>query len=160
MGQIITYDGLKEIRQKYDRIAFCSGCYDVMQSGHVVFFQQCREFADALVVGVGRDSVIRKLKGPKRPINPENNRLYLVAALQDVDYAILNDEDMIMPGKIDYFSIIKQLRPNVLVLNDDDSAVAEKRDLCDKLGIELKLVSRTVPEYLTATSSTEIIEKS
>lgn len=156
---IIEMKDLKKIRKKYEKIAFCTGCYDVLQSGHAVFFKQCKEFADILVVGVGTDKIIKRLKGPDRPINPENNRLYLVAAMQDVDYVILNDKEMMMPGKIDFYNVIKELRPDVFVLNDDDSAIKEKKELCDRLSIELKLVSRIIPDFLKATSSSEIINK-
>ena len=74
------------------------------------------------MVGVGRDEVISKIKGPGRPVNPENNRLYLVAAMQDVDYAVLNDKD-IFGEKIDFKRIIEQLRPDVFIVNDDDSGI-------------------------------------
>jgi len=89
-SKVLTHNHLKHIRNKYSdkKIVFCTGCYDILQSGHAVFFSQCKELGDILLVGVGRDIVISKLKGPGRPINPENNRMYLVAALQEVDYAI------------------------------------------------------------------------
>src|SRR4030042_3407719 len=103
-------------KNKSRRIVFCTGCYDILQSGHAVFFNQCRQFGDILVVGVGRDEVISRLKGPGRPVNPENNRLYLVAAMQDVDYAVLNDEQL-SEGKIDFQEIIQMLRPDIFILN-------------------------------------------
>lgn len=140
------------------KIVFCTGCYDILQSGHAVFFNQCREFGDILVVGVGRDRVISQLKGPGRPVNPENNRLYLIAALQDVDYAVLNDTK-ILPGKIDFKNILEELKPDVFVLNDDDSGVKAKKAICDKLGITIAFVKRVVPEELEATSTTRIIDK-
>lgn len=156
---IITYSDLKQIRKKHSKIAFCSGCYDILHSGHVVFFRQCKEFTDTLVVSIGRDSVIKRLKGDNRPINPENNRAYLLSQLRDVDYVILGDEEVIMPGKLDFINILKQLRPDYFILNEDDSAIEIKKKLCDELGIELKLVPRTVPDNLKKTSSTEIIDK-
>lgn len=161
-NKILKIRDLKKISDKLKKqkkkIVFCSGCYDVLHSGHIVFFEQCRKFGDILVVSVGRDEPIKKQKGPGRPVNPENNRLFLVASLGCVDYAILGEKNM-LPGKIDFYNIIKNLRPDVFVLNDNDSAIKEKRELCNKLNIELKLVKRTVPKFLKAVSSTEIIEK-
>lgn len=141
-----------------DKIVFCTGCFDIIQSGHAVFFSQCRQFGSILVVGVGRDSTLRALKGPDRPINPEANRVHLVAAMQDVDYAVLNDEKII-EGKIDFKDVLTALRPDVFVLNDDDSSIPEKQKLCDELGIELAFVERTVPPALQPTSTTNIINK-
>jgi len=159
-SKVLLEKDLALLRKKYEtkKIIFCTGCYDILQSGHAVFFSQCKEFGDILVVGVGRDSVIAKLKGPGRPVNPENNRLYLVAAMHDVDYALLNTEE-IAPGKIDYGPIIEKLCPDIFVLNDDDSAIEEKQNLCNRNGVAIRFVSRVVPPGLHPTSTTNIIDK-
>jgi len=163
-SKVLQENQLESIRAKYlgankKNIVFCTGCYDILQSGHAVFFNQCKELGDILVVGVGSDYVISKLKGPTRPVNPENNRLYLVAALQDVDYAILNGNELKQPGKIDFENVLSKLRPDIFVLNDDDSAVKEKKEICDKYKVEIAFVSRVVPPELFATSTTDIINK-
>ena len=158
--KVITADRLAELRSvnKNKKIVFCSGCYDILQSGHAVFFSQCRQYGDILIVGVGRDEIITKLKGPGRPVNPENNRLYLVAAMQDVDYAVLNDSSLSV-GKIDFQGIMQQLRPDVFILNKDDSGLNEKKDLCEKIGVKMEFVNRIVPPELDPTSTTRIIDK-
>ena len=158
--KVLLEENLENTRKRFHdkKIVFCSGCYDILQSGHAVFFNQCKAFGDILIVGVGRDSVIEKLKGPSRPVNPENNRLYLVAAMHDVDYAVLNGPE-IREGKIDFGSIVEKLKPDYFVLNDDDSAIKEKTALCDSVGTEIKYVSRVVPPELEATSTTRIIDK-
>ena len=158
--KIIQAEQLSRIREKNRsrKIVYCTGCYDILQSGHAVFFNQCKQFGDILVVGVGRDEVISKIKGPGRPVNPENNRLYLVAAMQDVDYAVLNDKD-IFGEKIDFKRIIEQLRPDVFIVNDDDSGIEEKRRICSATGTQIGLVKRIVPPELEATSTTRIIDK-
>jgi cytidyltransferase-like protein len=158
--KILTENKLKEVRKNHvgKKIAFCTGCYDILQSGHAVFFSQCKELADILVVGVGRDIVITALKGSGRPINPENNRLYLVAAMSEVDYAVLNNKE-INQGKIDFESIIEKLRPDIFILNSDDSGLSTKQELCSRYGIEIKFVSRIVPEELEPTSTSRIIDK-
>ena len=140
------------------KIVFCTGCYDILQSGHAVFFNQCKQYGDLLVVGVGQDHVITELKGPGRPVNPQNNRVHLVAAFQDVDYTTLND-DNITPGKIDFKEVLEKLRPDVFILNNDDSGMEEKKQLCDRLEIKMEFVQRIVPKVLEATSTTRIIDK-
>ena len=159
-NKVVTAEQLGALRKKHHdkTIIFCSGCYDILQSGHAVFFNQCQQFGDLLVVGVGRDQTLEVLKGPGRPVNPENNRLYLVAALQDVDYAVLNDYE-IGEGKIDFREVLTHLRPDVFVLNRDDSAITEKQTLCDTVGTRIAYVNREVPEELSPTSTTKIINK-
>jgi cytidyltransferase-like protein len=159
-SKVIEAEHLNFLRKENSdkKIVFCTGCYDILQSGHAVFFSQCKELGDILIVGVGRDSVISRLKGPSRPVNPENNRVYLVAAMHEVDYAVLNDHE-IVGGKIDFKNIVEQLKPDYFVLNDDDSGIAEKKALCDANGVEIKFVSRVVPKELEATSTSRIIDK-
>jgi len=159
-AKVLIESSLQIIRKKYSnkKIVFCTGCYDILQSGHAVFFNQCRELGDILVVGVGRDSTIAQLKGPGRPINPENNRLYLVAAMHDVDFAVLNDDKMV-EGKIDFEGIVSKLRPDVFILNDDDGGIEFKKKLCARYGIQIEFVKRIVPEVLVPTSTSRIIDK-
>jgi cytidyltransferase-like protein len=159
-AKVISENQLWNLREanRDKKIVFCTGCFDILQSGHAFFFNQCKAFGDLLIVGVGRDEVILKLKGPGRPVNPENNRMYLVAAMHDVDFTVLNDNE-IVGGKIDFKGILEMLRPDIFVLNDDDAGVEEKSQICKKIGTEIKFVSRIVPPELEATSTTRIIDK-
>ena len=159
-AKVLNNTQLQEIRKKHrgDKIVFATGCYDILQSGHAVFFNQCKSYGDILVVGVGKDETLRQLKGPGRPVNPENNRVYLVAAMEDVSYAVLNDDE-IGEGKIDFKQVLTDLRPDIFILNDDDSSVEPKQKLCNQLGIKIEFVSREVPEELLPTSTSNIINK-
>lgn len=159
-AKVLKNSQLQEIREQHasDKIVFATGCYDILQSGHAVFFNQCKSYGDILVVGVGKDETLRQLKGPGRPVNPGNNRVYLVAAMEDVDYAVLNDDE-IGEGKIDFKQVLTDLRPDIFILNDDDSSVEPKQKLCDQLGIKIEFVSREVPEELLPTSTSNIINK-
>jgi D-glycero-alpha-D-manno-heptose-7-phosphate kinase len=159
-AKVLKFHQLAEVRNKNHEktIVFATGCYDILQSGHAVFFNQCKSYGDILVVGVGKDETLRQLKGPGRPVNPENNRLYLVAAMEDVTYAVLND-NQIGEGKIDFKEVLTALKPNIFILNDDDSSVGPKQQLCDALGVKIEFVKREVPEELLPTSTTNIINK-
>jgi cytidyltransferase-like protein len=159
-NKILLSENLSSLRKNNPgkKIVFCTGCYDILQSGHAVFFNQCKQYGDLLIVGIGRDEVIEKLKGPGRPVNPQNNRLYLVAALQDVDFAVLNG-DQIEDGKIDFRNTLEKLKPDIFIVNDDDSAITFKENLCKQLGIKMELVSRFVPGELQPTSTSQIIDK-
>lgn len=150
-------------------IVFATGCFDVAQPGHPLFAEQVRSVGDnvnkisgnkngevIVVIGVGRDSTLSALK-KGRPIVPENNRTYLVASYKDVDYVIL-DNIKISEGKIDFEKTLQVLQPDIFVLNDDDSGKVHKKKLCKSLGIIFKTVKRETPEFISDTSSTEIIE--
>jgi D-beta-D-heptose 7-phosphate kinase/D-beta-D-heptose 1-phosphate adenosyltransferase len=159
--KIVSLKDLVGIREdnKDKKIGICSGCFDVFHSGHAVFFEQCKELVDVLIVVVGSDSAIKMQKGAGRPVNEQNNRVYLTASICNVDYAMIGCEGKEMRhGKIDYYEIVKNLKPDILILNNDDSAIKEKQELCKEFGIGIKLVKRIVPEFLKSVSSTKIIE--
>ena len=67
-AKVLKYHQLAEVRNKNREktIVFATGCYDILQSGHAVFFNQCKSYGDILVVGVGKDETLRQLKGPGR----------------------------------------------------------------------------------------------
>ncbi|MDP2938324.1 MAG: D-glycero-beta-D-manno-heptose 1-phosphate adenylyltransferase, partial [Candidatus Omnitrophota bacterium] len=114
--KIISLSGLKRIltrlRKKRKRIVFTNGCFDLLHFGHVDYLQEAKKKGDILVVAVNSDASIRKIKGKKRPIINEKNRLSVVAALQSVDYVVLFKEDT--PLKV-----IKTLKPDILVKGAD-----------------------------------------
>lgn len=158
--KVITQNQLRALRKEHQnkKIVFCTGCYDILQSGHAVFFNQCKSYGDILIVGVGKDETLRQLKGPGRPVNPENNRVYLIAAMEDVNYTVLNDNE-IGEGKIDFKNALTELRPDIFIVNDDDSSIEPKKKLCDELNIKIEFVTREVPQELVPTSTSNIINK-
>ena len=93
-------------------VVFTNGVFDILHAGHVEFLRQAKALGDVLVVGVNSDRSARKLKGAGRPINGEDNRLALVAALDAVDHAVLFDDDT--PA-----GLIRALRPHIHVKGGD-----------------------------------------
>jgi len=156
--KIILPSALARLRERHpgQRIAFCSGCFDIVHSGHPVFFDQCRAYADLLVVGVGDDATVRALKGESRPVNPAANRLFLVAAFGAVDYVLLNGD--VGDDTIDFREAFQLLRPDVLIVDDEDTAIDAKTALCHEVGVELISVPRDLPPQLVPTSTSQIIE--
>lgn len=90
------------------RIVFTNGCFDLLHLGHVKYFQFARKQGDLLVVGVNTDDGIRRLKGPKRPIMNEADRLGVLEELESIDYLIQFDDDTPL-------RLIERIRPDVLV---------------------------------------------
>ncbi len=93
-------------------MVFTNGCFDLLHYGHVKYLEDAKAKGDILVVGVNSDSSVRKIKGKKRPVVGEKDRIRIIAALESVDYVILFKEDT--PLKL-----IQALKPNVLVKGAD-----------------------------------------
>src|SRR4026208_1848072 len=74
------------------RIVLANGCFDVLHVGHVRYLAGARELGDVLVVGVNSDVQVERLKGPGRPVLPENERAEIIAALESVTYVTIFDE--------------------------------------------------------------------
>ena len=103
---------IKGLKAKGKRIVFTNGCFDLLHIGHIRYLEEAKTLGDVLVVGVNSDSSVRKLKGPKRPILPEEERTETLSGLGCVDYITLFDE-------IDPLKLITSLQPNVLVKGGD-----------------------------------------
>ena len=73
-------------------VVFANGCFDLLHVGHVRYLQSARQLGDALVVGLNSDESVRQLKGPQRPLMPEDERAEILGALACVDYVVLFQE--------------------------------------------------------------------
>jgi D-beta-D-heptose 7-phosphate kinase/D-beta-D-heptose 1-phosphate adenosyltransferase len=103
---------LNTARAAGKRIVFTNGCFDLIHLGHVKYFQFAKRQGDLLVVGVNTDAGIQRLKGPKRPIIAEVDRMGVLEELESIDYLVPFDEDT--PIKL-----IEAIRPDVLVKGAD-----------------------------------------
>ena len=100
------------LRAQGRTIVVTNGVFDLLHPGHVRYLQQARALGDGLIVGVNSDRSVRAIKGPSRPITPEDERAELVAALVCVDAAVIFDEDT-------PWQLIAALQPDVLVKGAD-----------------------------------------
>ena len=91
-----------------------NGCFDILHIGHVRYLQSARRLGDLLVVGINCDDSVRRLKGPERPIVPENERAEILAALECVDYLTIFTEDTPI-------ELIKAMKPTIHVKGGDYS---------------------------------------
>ena len=96
-NKILTWpqleDYLKEQRAQGKSIAFTNGCFDILHAGHVSILEFSKEQADILVLGINSDASVKRLKGPSRPINNEQDRALVCASLQAVDAVAIFDQD-------------------------------------------------------------------
>jgi rfaE bifunctional protein nucleotidyltransferase chain/domain len=98
------------------KIVFTNGCFDILHRGHVEYLTKARDLGNVLVVGLNTDaSVKRQNKSPERPINKQETRAIILAALECVDYVVLFDEDTPL-------ELIKLIQPDILVKGSDYDA--------------------------------------
>lgn len=97
MPFIASFHELKDIvareKKKGKRIVTTNGCFDLLHLGHVRYLQEAKNLGDILIVGINSDDSVRRLKGKDRPLNSEQDRAELVAALRCVDYTFIFPED-------------------------------------------------------------------
>jgi len=103
---------LRDRRDRGERVVFTNGCFDLLHPGHIRYLCEAARLGDLLVVGLNSDRSVRTLKGPERPLVPQEERAEMLAALEAVDYVCVFDEDT--PREL-----ILQLRPDVLVKGGD-----------------------------------------
>lgn len=103
---------LNNYRLQKKKIVFTNGCFDLLHVGHVRYLKQARSLGDILIVGVNTDSSVRKLKGPERPIQNENDRAEILVSLKYVDHTILFSEETPL-------NLIQAVKPDFLVKGGD-----------------------------------------
>jgi D-beta-D-heptose 7-phosphate kinase / D-beta-D-heptose 1-phosphate adenosyltransferase len=112
VGVEVLLRELEPRRRLGQKIVFTNGCFDVLHAGHVQYLNEARGQGDVLVVGLNSDASVRGLKGASRPVQPQNARSVVLAALQAVDYVTIFDDAT--PLKL-----IEAIRPDVLVKGAD-----------------------------------------
>jgi cytidyltransferase-like protein len=130
---------------------FVSGCYDMLHSGHVAFFEEAASYGD-LYVGIGSDKTIFRLKA-REPFNNENERLYMVKSLKMVKDAWINSGN----GFIDFLPELQKLQPDIFFVNNDGHSNL-KEQLCKDLGIEY-VVNNRIPHGNLPVRSTTMLHK-
>jgi D-beta-D-heptose 7-phosphate kinase/D-beta-D-heptose 1-phosphate adenosyltransferase len=135
-------------RPRSERVVFTNGCFDVLHRGHVEYLESARRLGDLLVVGLNTDDSVRRLKGPSRPVNPEDDRAYVLAGLAAVDYVTFFAEDT--PR-----DLIVALLPDVLVKGGD----YRKEDIVGGAEVEAAGGEVVVAPLVPGRSTTAILQR-
>ncbi len=101
-----------ELKKQNKKIITTNGCFDILHAGHVRYLGQAKALGDILIICMNSDSSVKRLKGPTRPINSEEDRAEVLAGLKAVDYVVLFEEDT----PID---ILDKLHPDIHVKGGD-----------------------------------------
>ncbi|MBL7206836.1 MAG: adenylyltransferase/cytidyltransferase family protein [Candidatus Aenigmarchaeota archaeon] len=152
MKKIKTLDQLEKIvgilKNEGKTIVTTNGVFDILHVGHVRYLQEAKSTGDVLIVGLNSDESVKKIKGPKRPIVPEEERLEMLTALDCVDYVFTFSETT--PHT--YLEVIK---PHIHVKGGDytPERVIE-RTLLEKINAKLYLANN-----IQNKSTTNIVKK-
>ena len=140
----------ERLRDAGRRVVFTNGCFDILHLGHVQYLTFARRQGDVLVIELNSDASVRRNKGPKRPIVPEEERAALLLALRCVDYVVLFDEET--PEKL-----IGRLVPDVLVKGRDWAHFVAGREVVEAAGGRVVLAD-LVPGRSTTGTIERILE--
>jgi rfaE bifunctional protein nucleotidyltransferase chain/domain len=153
-SKIVSADQLAAIsdqmRAAGKKLVATNGCFDLLHVGHVRYLENARAAGDVLVVGINGDESVRALKGNNRPLNSEQDRAEMIAALTSVDYV------MIFPEKR-ATKFLEIARPAIYVKGGDYKAETLNVEECavlEKLGTEIRIVP-----FEAGYSTTALIER-
>jgi D-glycero-beta-D-manno-heptose 1-phosphate adenylyltransferase len=135
-------------RLEQQKVVFTNGCFDLLHAGHVQYLAEAKNIGQKLIVGLNSDASVKRLKGENRPINDENTRSKIMAALMMVDAVVIFDEET-------PFELIQLIQPDVLVKGGDytiENIVGA--DIVLAKGGEVKMLT-----FLEGYSTTKIEQK-
>jgi len=150
MGLIVEREAFRHLRDSLDetaRLVFTNGCFDLLHVGHIAVLNFARSLGDVLVVGLNSDASARRLKGPARPLIPQDERARTLAALAAVTFVIIFEED-------DPIETLRAVRPQVHVKGGDYrlDQIPERRAV-EEMGAEV-----VIGPYIEGQSTTTVAE--
>lgn len=139
---------IKSWKANHERVVFTNGCFDLLHLGHVDYLEKARALGNRLVIGLNTDDSVSRFKGPERPLQDQNSRARVLAALQFVDLVVFFNEDTPL-------NLISELIPDVLVKGSD--YLAENivgAEVVKKNGGKVETI-----DFVAGYSTTRIVEK-
>jgi len=134
----------QELKKRGKKVVFTNGCFDILHVGHVKYLEEAKSYGDVLILGLNSDESVSRLKGPTRPVNTEDDRAYILASLEAVDYVVKFYDDT-------PYELIKAVQPHILVKGGDyEGKEVVGQDIAD----ELRLV-----DFVDGKSTTKTIAK-
>jgi D-beta-D-heptose 7-phosphate kinase/D-beta-D-heptose 1-phosphate adenosyltransferase len=138
---------VEDLKTKRKRIVFTNGCFDLLHIGHIRYLEKAKTLGDVLVVGVNSDRSVRNLKGPHRPILPEEERAEILSGLESVNYITVFDE----PTPLE---LILSLQPHILVKGGDwTKETTVGKEVVERLGGEVVILP-----FIEGSSTSNLIE--
>jgi glycerol-3-phosphate cytidylyltransferase len=148
LNRVEASEVIEKLKEQGKKVVFTNGCFDILHVGHLRYMNEAKELGDILVVGVNSDDSVRRLKGPTRPINNENDRAEMLCGLKAVDYAVIFTEDT--PN-----NLIGELKPNIHVKGGD----YKKEDLPETKIVESYGGEVRILQLVDGKSTTNVVNK-
>jgi rfaE bifunctional protein nucleotidyltransferase chain/domain len=150
MKKIITSEEagsvVAKLKEEGNKIVLAGGCFDILHVGHIAFLEKAKAEGDVLILLLESDEAIKLLKGDKRPINSQQNRAIVLAAIKSVDFVVL----LPRPFKTqDYRELVSEIKPDVIVVTAGDPNLLEKKSQAKEVGGIVKIVLKKIPEHST-----------
>jgi rfaE bifunctional protein nucleotidyltransferase chain/domain len=152
--KIIPWDVLPQWRQTFrargKQLVVTNGCFDILHPGHVTYLEAARNLGDALLVGLNGDEATRQLKGPNRPVNFQDDRAMVLAALESVSGVCIFFEKTAT-------RFLEAAQPDVYVKGGDytpDTLNQDERRAVEAAGGKIKIIP-----FVPGKSTTAILEK-
>ncbi len=152
--KIIAWDRLPEWRRAFrasgKKLVVTNGCFDILHPGHVTYLESARVLGDALLVGVNGDNSARELKGARRPVNSENDRALVIAALESVNGVCIFTEKTAT-------KFLERAQPDVYVKGGDytlETLNQEERRTVEQAGGKIVIIP-----LMPGKSTTALLEK-
>ena len=152
--KLISWDGLvawrADVRLRGKRLVVTNGCFDVLHLGHVSYLEAARNLGDLLLIGVSGDNSVQQLKGPNRPVNNEQDRALVLAALESVDGVCIFAEKTAS-------RFLSNAQPDVYVKGGDytlETLNQEERRVVEQSGGKISILP-----FVPGKSTTALLEK-
>lgn len=139
------------LRSQGKTIVLAGGCFDILHLGHLHFLEKAKMAGDVLMIALESDENVKKLKGEGRPINSQKDRAKILTALRIVDYVILLP---FMKGHADYFSLVKNLKPDIIAVTAGDPQLKQKKEQAKAVNGKVKVVT----PYLKTASTSQLVK--
>ncbi len=151
MGTVVSQDEIVRIVREGQscgkKYAATNGCFDILHVGHVRYLKKTQSLADYCIVMLNSDKSVKQLKGENRPINNEQDRAELLAALRYVDYVVLFEERS--PAEL-----LEKIKPDIYTKGADYTMeTLPERDIVKKSGIKVEFI-----EFVEGKSTTNVIK--
>ncbi len=135
-------------KDQQEKLVFTNGCFDLMHIGHLDYLSKAKDLGSKLIIGLNSSESVSRIKGPSRPINTDESRGQMLAALEFVDLVVLFSEDT--PLKL-----INHIKPNILVKGGDyikENIVGAKE--VEKAGGSVEIIN-----FVNGYSTTSLVTK-
>jgi len=143
-------DWRERLRAEGKRLVVTNGCFDLLHLGHVTYLENARNLGDLLLIGLNSDEAVRGLKGPHRPVNAEQDRAAVLAALESVSAVCIFRE-------VTATRFLQHARPDVYVKGGDytlDTINQDERRAVEGLGGKIEIIS-----FVPGKSTTALLKK-